>query len=114
MRVGSDGNLDNRTEHRLAHCNGECIRIVIDDTTSKRVKPFPWKQVASISDVQYYPLASRRIWRCGHHFTRFEMQMNASNPLSDEVLVRRDCAECAIQTGIPKKESVCAAAKIGA
>ena len=72
---------------------------MIDHTTNKSVKPFPWKQ---------------RIWRCGHHFTRFEMMMNASNTLADEVLVRRDCAECAIQTGIPKKESVCAAAKIGA
>ena len=74
---GSDGNLNNRTENRLSHCNGECVQIVIDDKTSKQ-----------------------RIWRCGHHFTRFEMMMNASNPLSDEVLVRRDCAACAIQTGI--------------
>ena len=60
---GSDGNLNNRTENRLSHCNGgEDVQIVIDDTTNKRVKPFPWKQVASISDVQYYPLASLGVY----------------------------------------------------
>ena len=29
---GSDGNFDNRIEHRLSHCNGEQVRIVIKTT----------------------------------------------------------------------------------
>ena len=32
---GSDGNFDNRIEHRLSHCNGEQVRIVINNATRR-------------------------------------------------------------------------------